>query len=315
MISLIIPSYNGARKLASLLNSIYHQSLKPDEVIVVLDGSTDNSYEIIEDWRARIKNLSLIHQENGGRSSARNSGVRESIGDLLIFVDDDIRLQKDTISNHFKFTKMKGESILFGPAYVDPSHPLANRFIKTRRLNEDKWMRKFPKGVTHITLGNYCFTTQNMSVSRRVFEKVGCFDVNLKDSEDFDFSFRAMRVGVPIYIDKDNWVWHDDYVTVKGYIIRQLEYLIARKKLKTDKPHYNELAPEHFVFPTCRLTPATCVERLVSLNFLFHIFWAISERQFINEKLAQMTMNYLVHAAVSTRYRSYIRNQTVDSQG
>ena len=94
-ISAIIPTFNHGRELLCLLQSIDEQVLQPSEIIVVDDGSTDNTFEIISPYLNRII---YIKQENRGAPSARNKGFEASSGDFLLFLDADLDLRNDMIS-------------------------------------------------------------------------------------------------------------------------------------------------------------------------------------------------------------------------
>jgi glycosyltransferase involved in cell wall biosynthesis len=84
-ISVIIPCYNGAEFLAETIESVRRQTYPPLEVIVVDDGSTDNTGEVV----ARYPEVKYIRQKNQGGGVARNTGLRESKGDYLVFQDQD----------------------------------------------------------------------------------------------------------------------------------------------------------------------------------------------------------------------------------
>lgn len=88
-ISIIVPIYNTEKYLKECLNSILRQSMKDIEVICVDDGSTDSSAQLCRDITEKDKRVSLIHKENGGLSSARNSGIRYAKGEYILFVDSD----------------------------------------------------------------------------------------------------------------------------------------------------------------------------------------------------------------------------------
>jgi len=89
-IAAIIPLHNGARWIEGALDSILSQTLKPDEVIAVDDGSTDDGAgsRIVADL-ARKHAVTLLHKENGGQSSARNHGVAHATSDLIALLDQD----------------------------------------------------------------------------------------------------------------------------------------------------------------------------------------------------------------------------------
>ena len=89
MISVIVPVYNVEKYLEECLDSIKNQTFNDIEVILVNDGSTDNSLEICERYCSQDPRFYLINQENKGQSIARNIGVAESRGELIVFIDSD----------------------------------------------------------------------------------------------------------------------------------------------------------------------------------------------------------------------------------
>lgn len=96
-LSIIIPVCNVEQYIGSCLESIYRQGLKDEnfEVIVVNDGSTDNSIKVVEDIQNRHHNILIIHQENAGPSVSRNAGMEKAIGKYVLFVDsDDLLMDK-----------------------------------------------------------------------------------------------------------------------------------------------------------------------------------------------------------------------------
>lgn len=99
-ISIIVPVYNIERFLPSTLDSLIHQEGGSDyEIILVDDGSTDNSGSICDKYANEYKNISVIHKQNGGLSSARNAGIDAAQGDYLMFLDGDDCLDPVTITS------------------------------------------------------------------------------------------------------------------------------------------------------------------------------------------------------------------------
>ena len=88
-ISIIVAVYNVEKYLKRSLDSILNQSYKNIEVIIVNDGSTDNSRNICEKYAELYSNIKVIHKENGGLSSARNIGIENATGEYIGFVDSD----------------------------------------------------------------------------------------------------------------------------------------------------------------------------------------------------------------------------------
>lgn len=96
-VSVVIPCYNGEKYLRNCLDSVVNQTFNNMEIIVVNDGSTDSSTEIVEEYMKDDKRIKLINKENGGLSSARNRGIKESSCKYIFFVDADDFIDINTI--------------------------------------------------------------------------------------------------------------------------------------------------------------------------------------------------------------------------
>ena len=89
LISIIVPVYNVQKSLNRCIKSLVAQTYPMLEIILVDDGSTDESGRLCDDWIARDSRVKVIHKSNGGLSDARNAGIDASHGDYLSFVDSD----------------------------------------------------------------------------------------------------------------------------------------------------------------------------------------------------------------------------------
>ena len=138
-ISVIIPVYNCEEYIGNTLKSVINQDFKDFEIIVIDDGSTDNSLKVInetlKDSGARYK---VIHQENGGVSVARNHGIDVSSGEYLVFVDGDDYVKPNHLSELYngtedfgmiQFVKKDGD-ILSEPNHFDFQYISTDEFIK-----------------------------------------------------------------------------------------------------------------------------------------------------------------------------------------
>lgn len=95
--SFIVPVYNTEKYLKKCLNSLVKQTFKDFEIIIVNDGSTDQSFKIINDFKQKYSNIKLIEQKNQGLSIARNNGVKKILGEYLIFIDSDDYVELDLL--------------------------------------------------------------------------------------------------------------------------------------------------------------------------------------------------------------------------
>lgn len=98
LVSIVIPAYNVEKYISQCIGSCVKQSMNQIEIIVVDDGSTDSTGEIIEKWSQKDSRIKIIHQENGGVSAARNKGINNSSGEYITFVDGDDFLAMDYIA-------------------------------------------------------------------------------------------------------------------------------------------------------------------------------------------------------------------------
>ncbi len=115
VVSIIVPVYNVEKYLRDCLNSLVNQTHKALQIVLVDDGSTDNSGEICEEFARRDSRISVIHQENEGVSAARNAGLERIRGDYLLFVDGDDTLEPDTVEAALKgFVSDTVDVVMFG---------------------------------------------------------------------------------------------------------------------------------------------------------------------------------------------------------
>ena len=128
-VSVIIPVYNVEKYIRECLDSIVGQTLKDIEIICVNDGSTDGSLEILKEYGARDKRITILSQENRGISSARNHGAEKASGEYFYFMDGDDILEKEAL---FKLYSLASEKAL-DVVYFD-----GKSFFETEELREEK---------------------------------------------------------------------------------------------------------------------------------------------------------------------------------
>ena len=106
--SIIIPVYNVEKYIKKCLDSVFSQTFKDYEVIVVNDGTKDNSMDIVKDY-----NVKVVNQKNMGLSEARNTGVKNSTGEYIIFLDSDDYIEKDLLKEVNKSLKNKPDLVRY----------------------------------------------------------------------------------------------------------------------------------------------------------------------------------------------------------
>lgn len=136
LISVIIPVYNVEAYLVECLDSVINQTYKELEIILVNDGSTDRSLDILEKYKAQHSNITIINQENSGQSVARNKGIEVSTGDYIYFLDSDDYIELDTFEQLIN---------AFNDKDVDLIRFSAEAFTDNIKMNLDKRKYNFDK--------------------------------------------------------------------------------------------------------------------------------------------------------------------------
>ena len=234
-ISVIIPTYKGAHKVVNALKSLELQTFQDFETLVVVDGSTDSTKEIVENSSFNLSSLKIIEKENGGRSKVRNAGAEEAESDLIIFMDDDMRFTPEVIKQHTLHHQNYPNSILAGNQIEDPT-VIKNDIQSYKRNLSLKWLLKYDKGINKLNSSTLFLTAANMSIPKELFTRLGGFDESLTDTEDKMLALKALEKGVDVYFNNDIIAWHDDFITCKSYIKRRREYEKAQTAANLDTP-------------------------------------------------------------------------------
>jgi len=226
-VSIIIPSLNGDKHLPTLMQSLESQKNGIHEVIVVLDGSSDRSNEVLNNWREKLP-LHVIDQKNQGRSGARNRGAEIAQGELLIFYDDDMVPSIDSVRAHRGFHNRMPKSILAGAVIEDPT--CQTEICLWREWLHQRWMGQ-DESFRRLDEKSLALSAANLSIPKDVFEFLHGFDEGLKDCEDFDLAVRAYSEEVSVYYDPENKAIHNGFESIRSYAIRQREYRKSQEKL------------------------------------------------------------------------------------
>ena len=183
LISVIIPVYNVAKYLPRCLDSVYQQTYNNLEIILVDDGSTDNSLEICNQYAKQDKRIVVIHQENGGLSAARNSGMDHMQGEFFTFIDSDDWVTPDYCEVLFQAIKKSGADVsasIFIHTWPDNTHSSPKGFPLTDLLLEKEELSLFLLNIIQ------CAT---MKLFRASLAKTLRFDTHYTLYEDVPFSF------------------------------------------------------------------------------------------------------------------------------
>lgn len=182
LVSVVIPAYNHARFLAEAVASVHAQSYSRWEVIVVDDGSVDDTAAVA----ARLAGVRYHRQPNGGASAARNAGIRLSRGSYLVFLDADDRLLPHALTAGVGVMERRPECAFTSGRYVlvGPEAELLER-PEQRCPSRDHY--------AELLRGNYIGMHATVVYRRGAVEAAGGFDVATPSCEDYDLYLRIAR--------------------------------------------------------------------------------------------------------------------------
>jgi len=185
-VSVIIACYNDKNHISETIQSVLDQTYENMEIIVVDDGSTDRSPDLV---RENFPGVKLITKENGGPASARNCGAQLAKGDFLQFQDSDDLIEKDKIRLQIEKAMEFPGQIIYGPIRVFRSVKGINTFDPPMELLDEK------EDVVDRWLRGWFTIPTALLWPRAAYEKVGGFDENLSPEEDTDIALRAVLMG------------------------------------------------------------------------------------------------------------------------
>lgn len=240
-VSVVLPTYNRGRTLARAVRSILQQSYEDFELLVVDDGSTDDTKAVvaaIEDPRVRYVPLS----HNQGASAARNEGLRQAVGEFIAFQDSDDEWLADKLERqvaaaraatsehvavfHMKVVYGRDEARVFGPGRV---------CCVPRLSAADK-----AKGFSKLMHERNLISPQTLLFSRSLIDEIGIFDRLLVNSVDWDFALRLVRRAEMIFIEEPlvmTYIQDDSISTFKRSAARsQLRIVLKLRRREEVDP-------------------------------------------------------------------------------
>lgn len=192
--SIIIPSYNRVHIIERAIQGVFEQTFRDFEIVIVDDGSTDNTKEILQEYTGDTR-IKYIYQNNAGVCSARNTGAKQAVGEFLIFLDSDDTVEKSWLEDFYHLANQNKEWLFCSMKVVkqDSSEymvsalsPYKNKKIKGNSI-PGSW-----------------------AIKKDIFLRVGLFDENMKFGENVELRFRLdsekLSIGI---IDNYNFTYFE----------------------------------------------------------------------------------------------------------
>lgn len=203
-VSCIVPCYNSEEYISNTISSLLHQTVRPAEIIIINDGSTDNTLEVIRGIEEQNKGIVKVLDlgVNKGVSSARNYGVENSVGEHILFVDSDDIAEPRLIERYQRrLGELNGagedEYVLCYSAYIqiDENDVEVSQIIQGIQVEPEEVLG-------YQFYRNYILSASGVLVKRNAFIESGGFNEDFSYSEDWDLWLRLARLGGFAYVDE-----------------------------------------------------------------------------------------------------------------
>ena len=190
-VSIIMPAYNKENYIQKTLDSIIQQKFIDFELIIIDDGSTDKTRNILEEYRVLDKRIKIHHIENGGVSNARNIGLRHAVGDWIQFLDADDLIDPEYLINAIQLAEKKDVDILFSYFFVINENGDVLKKVSIEKQGIMDQLGVCSCFIEEQYKNGFFGYISNKLIRKEVIEKSGAeFPIGIKLAEDLDFYAR-----------------------------------------------------------------------------------------------------------------------------
>lgn len=232
-VSVVLPTHNRANILEKSLQSVVNQTYRNLEIIVVSDGSTDNTDTLLSEYKTSDSRINYIsYHPNKGGNHARNVGIKNATGDFIAFLDDDDEWVPEKIHLQIQeFMKNPKVGLIYTGAEI---------IYNKNKLSYKSTPKKFGDLSKDILISNYIGSTSSVMVKTSILAVSGEFDEKLKAQQDYDLWIRICQLTSIGFVSKPLLKYHnynstkqisDDlekYVDSIVYINKKYEYLYKK---------------------------------------------------------------------------------------
>jgi glycosyltransferase involved in cell wall biosynthesis len=234
-VSVVIPTYRKQGFLGATLESLSLQTYPAEatEVVVVDDCSRDGTIDYLRSLDVPFTLVAIEHEVNRGRSAARNTAVRAASGDLIVFVDDDMRCEPDLLEVYVAFHERRPDAVAIGSAMTAPELGHATVYSYLDEM-----------GVHRLAPGSRVparyFVTNNSSVARQPLLDVGLFDESFRryGFEDTELAFRLEdEAGLEFHYCAEAVAYHLHAQTLEQVLAKRIEAARPLRRLLARHPN------------------------------------------------------------------------------
>lgn len=246
LVSTIIPTYNRADTICAAIESVLRQTYARIELIVVDDGSSDHTPQILANYGDKIQ---VIRQPNAGPSAARNRGIDAANGEIVAFLDSDDTWLPTKVEQQVASLQRAGKSVPCCLCNAIVRDPMGNELLSFDEAvlrppyQEGIWLN-----VSMVLSSRFVFFNQAVAIRRDALAKTGGFDESLWFMEDYDMALRLAFIGPWAYIKEPLVIWQGGS---RHSLCRQAEENPIRLQKCIERIYMNILSNEDIKCSTC----------------------------------------------------------------
>ncbi|MDO8538454.1 MAG: glycosyltransferase [archaeon] len=265
--SIIIPTFNAEKTIDQCLEALLNQSVKPLEIIVMNDGSTDNTQKIVEEF----KQAKLVNQKNSGPAVERNKGARLAKGDIIIFIDSDCIADKDFVKFMLEPFQNKEICGVQGSYKIKQQELIARYTQIVIEMSYAKMAKQ--KFIDHI--GSYA-----AGYRRKDFLELNGFDESFPKAsgEDTEFSYRMTEAGKKLVFNPKAFVYHFHPTSLMRHL--KVKFMRGFFRVNVFKKHATKMGKDSFIPITVKILTGLAglfvASLLVSIFFLPFLWVALA---------------------------------------
>lgn len=247
LVSVIVPVYNAELFLSKCINSLINQDYKKIEIILVNDGSNDNSKTICDEFSLKDSRITVVHRENKGVSSARNLGLEMCSGDFIMFIDSDDWIELNTISTLMNIQDESNyDLIMYGLSreYLELKKTTNQPFNEEIFENKNQILKALPNFIKNEKVNSLC---NKLYKSEVIKNKQIFFDESLNIAEDALFNYQVFFEINTLYISEQcfyHYTVKDHPSLTKRYNPKKYEMLVFVNNYLNKISMQNKVVPE-----------------------------------------------------------------------
>lgn len=270
LVSIIVPIYNSEKHIKKCIESILKQTYEYIELILVDDGSIDNSTKIIDDYKQKYERIKVLHKKNGGVSSARNEGIKLSTGKYIMFIDSDDYIEKNYVQIMITIAEQNSIEFLISDHIIDDDKG-EHRCRISENIDQIEDIT-YPKFLDEYFLNyNMCTSCKTLFSKNMIEDNSIFFDKNMSYGEDMLFAFKAYISSKKSYYVNNagyHYVMNSESVSHSKDVYKCNKYM--DDNLKMYKFYLNKIVNEKtkkYAIARCLLNYLNAIDELININY------------------------------------------------